>query len=94
MSSVDVGVSRTEAIKGDVLMRIRACGGEVRGSDFAEIRQVLGYTPECVSLKTLRSALWKLTNQEGLLQFTSERDWMGCDPRCWPSIQERIYRLV
>ena len=94
MSSVIAGASPAEAIKYEVLERIRAQGGEVRGSDFAEIRQALGFEAEQVSLRALRSALWKLTRQEGLLRFAAVRDWIGCDPRCYPSIEERIYKLA
>lgn len=94
MSSVDARVSPAEAIKGEVLERIRSCDGEVRGADYGEIREALGFKPEEVSLNTLRSALWKLTCKEGHLQYIPVRDWMGCDPRCYPSTEERIYRVA
>jgi len=86
-------VSPAEAIKPLVLERIRALGGEVSGADYEEIRDELKLD-ECVSLNTLRSALWKLTCMEGHLRYFSVRDWVGCDPRCIPAIAQRIYRLV
>jgi len=86
-------VSKSTALKGDVLERIKELGGVVSGSRLDDVHHALGYHETTVSRNTLSSALWKLVD-EGALKFTGERDWNGDgDPRGVPSIIMRTYTL-
>ena len=92
--SPNAGVSPADSIKDEVYERIVGLGGIVRGADHDAIRFDLGFDPETLSLRTLRSALWKLTCQERLLRFVPIRDSSACSSRCNPVIVERIYVLA
>ncbi len=87
-------VSAAEAAKKLVLIRIMELGGDVRGESFRKIRELLGFTEEDLSVSTLRSALWKLQHDDGVLRPIVLRDWEGCDPRCTPQVVLRIYQTV
>lgn len=86
-----VEVSRSEAIKERLLKLIIEAGGRVEGRDLSDIRQSLGLdgTPTSV----LKSALWKLVNEDGKLVYHGERDHEGCDPRGYPEVCNRIYAI-
>ena len=58
-------VSAGEAAKGLVLDAIKAGGGTVEAPNLAELRKTLGLE-NVVSIKTLRSALWKLSRTDGV----------------------------
>lgn len=84
-------VSRSDEAKECVLEAIKRLGGRVEGVDIHEIKQCLGL--DHLSNRVLSSALWKLVVHDGKLCFQTKRDWEGCDPRGYPTIAKRTYKL-
>lgn len=68
-------LSRSDRAKEPVLESIKKLGGTVEAANYKELRSQLGL--EGLSLRVIRSALWKLANQDKVLRFYSKRDYEG-----------------